>query len=612
MSLLTRLAFPPLPDESARGLVLRLAEDNLCSSSQMCDWLELPRIDTDFTDPTRASEIMGIAPEAFAAMGFIAGGTEAFLGHRMPLDTSTRQSMRVCPACLAEAPYHRRVWEHRQVDACPVHCLKLLDRCAECVDGPRFGWKRHSLMLCNHGHDLSRQTVPSTGDCIGAKVVYRHLGLRCEGPDLPPDFSGFCLSDLLDMLFFLGRTDLVIAQANPERVASRQMSTDGAILDAGARIALGWPGSFDPFAERVRAAYSGRATVAKQYDYLHRFIMKCGSEPYAGMLREAYASHLSKRDDITETSWPDFLPRKPTVQPGITTLEVLAILGIGRQRFLELKALPSWTDTVPHLPARGGVPVYRRADVLAYKERTRLPGTQGTGVIAATVADRMLGMGMATGKSTQLGKNGFFSIDQGAPSNGRRRPTVNLAELEAFIDKIRELAVEKRPTTPIRFEIVLRKTLARRVVTLTDLVRCLLSGELRGHIAEPGKPGLASMAFDDTGVTDLLDRLSSPSRTGRMNLGAVEEFLGLPTVGVRHLVRERLLPEPTKYGGVFFDARAVERFRDLHVYRTELGAQAGGGQSGNEGQIPSGMPSPVTSIPIGLFMRTALFRKSDL
>ena len=33
MSLLSRLAFPPRPDESARGLVVRLAEDNLCSSA---------------------------------------------------------------------------------------------------------------------------------------------------------------------------------------------------------------------------------------------------------------------------------------------------------------------------------------------------------------------------------------------------------------------------------------------------------------------------------------------------------------------------------------------------------------------------------------------------
>ena len=184
------LPFPPRHDESARGLVVRLAESNLLSSQQMCDWLGLPRIDTAFLDPSGAARKIGIEPAAFAALGFTEGETERFLGHAVPPQMAMRHVMRVCPACLAEAPYHRRIWDHQQLEACPIHRTMLLDRCPECTIGGRIRWGRGRFLEGDCGHDLTRQPAGTAGDCIGTAAVLPPLRACLRRPGLAPGVFG--------------------------------------------------------------------------------------------------------------------------------------------------------------------------------------------------------------------------------------------------------------------------------------------------------------------------------------------------------------------------------------------------------------------------------------
>ena len=603
MSLLSRLAFPPMPDESARGLVVRLAEDNLCSSAQMCDWLGLPRIDTDFTDPARASEVSGIASGAFAAMGFSSGGTEPFLGHAVPRQMAMRHIMRVCPACLAEKPYHRRIWDHQQVDACPVHRLKLLDRCPSCAVGGRIRWGREKLLSGNCGHDLSVQTAEPAGDCVGAAAVYRHCGLACDGPDLPAPFVGLPLQDLLDLLLFLGRTDLVIARGNPDGFAPRTMWADGAILDAGARIALGWPHAFDDLARRVRASYPDAPGVMLQYGYLHRFVMRCGDAPYAGLLRTAYGAHLEGRGDVSPKAWPGFLPAPASRPSAVSTLEARKLLGLGWKSFTILRRQPLWMNLKPVLSGRNGTPQFDPAEVMAL-------GTVLVRLVSPYVADGLLGI--SQGKVSQLVEAGFLPVHMWNRNhkNGEQR-SVDTADVATFFGKVARLCLDAAPRKPIPFRTMLRMAVMRRVIDFPDVIRCLLAGTLRGHLPD-GAGDFGSMVFDEADATEILNRMASPARSGKMCLRDVSRKLKIPGKAVHQLVAAKLLAEPERKSAYLFDADAVEWFWDEFTYDTALARQKHVPPASIREALALIGVRPVATINMQKAMTAAVYRRADL
>jgi len=127
------LRLAPEPDESACSFVLRVAARNLCSGNEMAGWLGLGELgDPLDMDPGPSARLLGIEAEVLARMGFEEHEAGWVLGHRVPINRLHRTMRFFCPDCLAEAPYHRRIWGLRQLDACPRHGRSLMSHCPEC------------------------------------------------------------------------------------------------------------------------------------------------------------------------------------------------------------------------------------------------------------------------------------------------------------------------------------------------------------------------------------------------------------------------------------------------------------------------------------------------
>jgi hypothetical protein len=598
------LAFPPQADESARGLVVRLAESNVFSSAQMCDWLGLPRIDTEFLDPAEPSRKAGIDPDAFAAMGFSNGETETFLGHPVPRKMAMRHVMRVCPACLADSPYHRRIWDHQQLEACPIHKVMLLDRCPECTEGGRIRWGRRHLLSGDCKHDLAQQPAESAGACTGTAAIYRHCGLTCEGSSLPPAFADLPLQALLDLLFFLGRTDILVAQGNPDELYPRRAWSDGTVLDAGVRIALGWPNSFGDLAERVRATYPDVPGVMAQYGYLHRFIMKCGGAPFESLLRSAYAAHLAKRGDVSSAAWPTFLPKPTAAASTLSTLAARRLLGLGWKSFSALKGEPLWADLKPLMSGRNGTPQFNRDDVLAL-------GVKLARLVSPYVADEALGT--SQGKVSQLLDAKLLPVHRWNRNhkNGEQR-SVDLADVGALFGKLERLCLPVAPGKPVTFTTMLRMAANRRVIEFPDVIRCLLAGQLRGYMPPGAIAKCSSMVFEKADATEVLNRLGSPARSGKMYLRDVSRKLKIPGKAVHELVAAKLLAAPERKSAYVFDADAVEWFWDEFTYDTALARTKHTRPSEIRKALALIGIRPVTTITMQKAVTAAVYRKADL
>ncbi len=560
------LRLVPEPDESACGFVLRVAARNLCSGNEMAGWLGLGELgDPLDMDPGPSARLLGIETSSFARMGFEENEAGWVLGHRIPINRLHRTMRFFCPDCLAEAPYHRRIWSLRQLDACPRHGRSLMSRCPEC--DAAFLWRgSSSVQNCHCG---ARLDVPglsaAADDSTGARVVHLHCGLSVPGKSLPSEFGSLPLSALLDLLVFLGRMDLVIARGNPDGLQPREMLTDRRVLNAGARVALGWPDAFDDLAGRVRASRPGRRGIMKEYGYLHRFINRSGTAPYADLLRNAYASHLARRDDISDRAWPPFLPRPKAHPEAMTPLEVQRVLGLGRNAFAALRKQPLWTDIRHAASARNGTCQYARTDIQVLSGKL-------SRLVSPGASDRLFGM--RKGKTAQLAEAGLVAVHWWNRShrNGEQR-SVDMADLDALFERIRRLASAPAPARPVTFDALQRMAAARRVLSYIDVIRCLLAGQLRGHLTDAATPGLAPLVFEQSDAEEVLGRLASSSRTGEMVLGEVVRRLGIPAKAVHQLVGEGLLPRPRRVCAYIFDADAIRAFQEEFTYDTALARQ---------------------------------------
>lgn len=59
----------------------------------------------------------------------------------------------VCPQCLAEKPYLRKLWSLKLIDVCPVHRCDLVQVCPQCQWD--LTWHRGCPKTCSCGFDLS-------------------------------------------------------------------------------------------------------------------------------------------------------------------------------------------------------------------------------------------------------------------------------------------------------------------------------------------------------------------------------------------------------------------------------------------------------------------------
>lgn len=165
------ISTPPYPDESLGGYVIRLGEKNVVMSPS---WLLQHLKDQAGCPVASAAEtardrrlisvvetMAGLPAHSLLNKGFVdftigesQYGIDPAWAER-PLDAYQRHHPMVCPACLEEASYARKLWDLAHLPVCTQHGLSLIDTCPNC--GKRLSWKRIKVAHCgNCGADLRR------------------------------------------------------------------------------------------------------------------------------------------------------------------------------------------------------------------------------------------------------------------------------------------------------------------------------------------------------------------------------------------------------------------------------------------------------------------------
>ena len=417
---------------------------------------------------------MQVDSAIFERMGFDEGKSTWVLGSLMPLPYLLDYTLRLCPACLNEQPYHRRIWDLRHVERCPRHRTPLLTHCPDCNGVLR--WSRWSLTACHCGHALtSSGGAGNIVECDIEEIIYAMAGVPGHSFDLPA-FEGVPLLQMLELLLFLGRMIEVAAAENPDQLLRRKLFTDRGVLAGGLAIARDWPESFDGLASKVRSGRPKETGVSRQYGPLHRFIEKHGDEPYGDALRQAYRDHLIQRGDIESKAFPTFLNLPPGFKcfgaDFVGREDLRAKLGHNDRAFSRLLNGP-WGQMLRPVPGAGtGLPVYRRSDVDTFVQKMG-------NLISFREADRMLGL--SPDSTRELIAAGLIDAPPKLTKSKIDGSALDRCVIMELLDRVRSMSTAPRPRNPIPFRSVLDGIVRRRAGRIPELLKALLDGELRGY-----------------------------------------------------------------------------------------------------------------------------------
>jgi hypothetical protein len=208
-------------DESFIGYMLRLAEMN---EIPKISWIleqvrfrnhygSIYKFNSDFKVNTKTlSKITGVNEDSLNGLLYSheQGMTRNVTGNiivfviPIPYYFVLREKPKVCPLCLAQRNYCRKVWELSPITACLIHKCLLLDYCQKCKC--EINWKRLKVSVCNCGadfRDFSIKILDNDEIKLGS-YLYQIFNLSSvEGKirfDYPLDELN--VQDLLRVVFF--------------------------------------------------------------------------------------------------------------------------------------------------------------------------------------------------------------------------------------------------------------------------------------------------------------------------------------------------------------------------------------------------------------------------
>jgi hypothetical protein len=223
----------PRPDENLLGYIVRLTEENGYETPAWITmlgkagyrgskWKEigetgLSNCSLMFYDEAAyydgLAQVTGATSEAIQRAAYPAappakrGSVRYWMFNEPVSRTLIGTKPKICPDCLAEQNYCRKIWDLTIMTVCPLHRCSLISSCPQCQQPLR--WHRNEVARCHHcGVDwrscLEQRRVPEQ-ELEYVRQIYRRCGLTVNtlpAASTNPLYS-LNLEDYIRVLFFI-------------------------------------------------------------------------------------------------------------------------------------------------------------------------------------------------------------------------------------------------------------------------------------------------------------------------------------------------------------------------------------------------------------------------
>lgn len=223
------------------------------------------------------------------------------LGHGFSAGSVSFAQRRFCPGCLAEAPFHRALWDVTTFPGCGRHRIALRSACLECGSTPR--WTRMWSHRCSNpecGADLSLQRVEAEFDDDLADTCLRVETLFHEG--VPGTSAPLSVGDTMEAAARLGSHALRTPWASVAAAWREDPTLLARAMQAGMAALANWPeGLHDYLGARRQesATRKGRHGAAKELGPVNGWIWTEREGVIGRLLRPVVDAWIAAQPDMT-------------------------------------------------------------------------------------------------------------------------------------------------------------------------------------------------------------------------------------------------------------------------------------------------------------------------
>jgi hypothetical protein len=441
----------------------------------------------------------------------------------------------ICPKCLKEASYSRRLWSHYLATACPEHCVQLVEHCPAC--GALLQHDRPLAHICECGQDL-RSVKAVAAAALEIEVATLLDGRTPAHLTLPLDLSRGVPADI--DLFLLGLMKYFGAESTDARslphpgqaAAPRSVVQAGESLAALARMIRDWPETFSrTVADLLRAApQRGRSGLSVRLGSWYSFLFNRFRNPaYEGFRTVAANTIVLAHEGRIDTRSRDLLSACTVEKTDwISLTEAARELGVSGFR------LAKGVDDgriLGFVPETG----YRR------RSMTRLELERLRSIRDDHCDNRFAAafLGVPASVFAILAEAGLVKIDDAAALPPVTRGYVRRAQLQELADHL--FAKLDRVDEPNKEHLALRDLSLRRTThrqRLIDLCRSIGDGSFAA-VGHDGTGLVGGILFSKRQVRE---RVASFSAGVQLNTQQISQLTGAHYRSVKAWMRAGVLP----------------------------------------------------------------------
>jgi TniQ/Helix-turn-helix domain len=466
---------------------------------------------------------------------------------------------KVCPACLREANYARKIWELAPVTTCPMHSCMLLDECPSC--GKRIAWNRLGISLCRCKCDWREHNIALLDK--SELEVARHIHLLCSLPagSLTTDErrSSNPLFDLGLRQFISALTFVASQFIDIQKKGQRIIDTTGknlapsrrnpeihALLLKALLVFDNWPNNYYSFLEDRRRQKESRNSTQQNYfgGYKSALFVQLAA-PEFSFIRDAFRAfrrnfHYGHSIVKVNTTTKDEKAQKKQIPSAKLEPIETHVSGIKAKKALKttwpgLKGLinAGKLKAIIVSKRRGRLFLVEKESLVELKERLEQS-------LFRKQVERTLGIHFARIK--ELIECGLLNPIRAPEVDGCGKWRFDHNEVEDLIDRLfkglpRKRKIDKQKI--LSFKLVLRK-LGRVGVSLGTFLQAVLDGEIK-PCGRGREEDLRGLLFWEKQITSYVRSELRLLIGDALSLSETAKLLGVTKEAVGFLVKKGLL-----------------------------------------------------------------------
>jgi predicted site-specific integrase-resolvase len=530
---------------------------------------------SDSTDLSRLAQLANVRKEEVAKLLYPPAKqrgafSQLVFCHPIPKYMIKVNCPKVCPECLRESNYYRKIWDLLPVTACPIHECLLLDECPGCAK--RLSWFRKHVSVCRCEQDW--RTCPPVRvdetELTFVRRIYQLCDLECGSGGVAASDNNpllkLNLEDLVTAVASIAGQYAGINEARGRQLATSRKSEElHRLFVKGFNAYEAWPDNFYEFLDWIRESSNKQRQSSESHKDFGKFpyvLRSALRSPTFDFIRLAFEEYLKSRwDGGVLLRWALRLTRDTFHQRKFISQKVaIRRLRISERllyRFIKTGLLKviirSRRVNKQHL--------LEREEVEELRQQLEL-------LLRAAEVSRRLGIGRV--KVRDLVRQGCLRVCDKFSGSGYKDWRFTASSVDDLLHAIENKVVESpaaSTSTPLSFRKALSK-LTRFRVGVGEFVKALLDGEITPN-GRCEKRGFNRFTFSEQHLGEFSERYKLGLSEASITIAEAAKLIGVNPGTVYLYIRKGLLSSRTLHAGTLSrlttTVEAVDRFNATYV-----------------------------------------------